>query len=200
MPVTSAYCSECGSSQFVDGQDDKNAISAKANDVYISNARIILASISSLGLYFPYWLYLTWKHLARETEEVHYPAWHALSFFIPVYGLSRLHKHFSVINTLALTKGMDPLLTPKLAVVQTGLVWMLSFALLQTSLSSIAVILMNLIGLALTTVVPYLGQGTLNRYWATIHGDNLQSTKFNFFEIAIIGFGIYNWVGLLRAP
>ena len=103
-----------------------------------------------------------------------------------------------VINQLASNKGIDPLLTPILAIVQIGLVWVISIALTQTSLSSGTVILMNVIGLALTTVVPALGQGTLNRYWAEMHGNNLQSTKFSLFEIAIIGFGLFNWVGLLR--
>lgn len=199
MPAGSTYCSECGTRQFNDGSEGNNYITAKANDVYISNGRIILASIFSSGLYLIYWSYLTWKHLAHETEDVHYPIWHGLSFLIPIYGLLRLHKHFMVINQLASNKGIDPLLTPILAIVQIGLVWVISIALLQTSLSSGTVILMNLIGLALTTVVPTLGQGTLNRYWAEMHGNNLQSTKFNLFEVAIIGFGFINSVGFLRA-
>ena len=102
------------------------------------------------------------------------------------------------MNNLALNKGVDPLLTPTLALIQIGLVWMISLALLQTSLPGGTIMLMNLIGLALTTVVPTLGQGTLNKYWGVIHENNLLPTKFSLAEITIIGFGIFNWAGFLR--
>ena len=198
MPTSSTYCSQCGTKQFDIEPDERDELSSTPNDLYISNRRVILASIFSSGLYFVYWSYLTWKQLDPETDAAHYPVWHGLSFLIPIYGLFRLHKHFLTINNLALNKGIDPLLTPTLALIQIGLVWMISLALLQTSLPAGTVMLMNLIGLALTTVVPTLGQGTLNRYWGVIHGNNLQPTKFSLIEIAIIGFGIFNWAGLLR--
>ena len=198
MPAPSTYCSQCGAKQIDIEPNDNDKPTAKSTDLYISNGRVILASIFSSGLYFIYWSYLTWKHLAQETDATHYPVWHGLSFLMPIYGLFSLHKHFLAINNLASSKGVDPLLTPTLAVVQIGLVWMISLALLQTSLSAGTIMLMNLIGLALTTVVPTLGQGTLNKYWDVIHEKNLQPAKFSLFEIAIIGFGIFNWVGLLR--
>ena len=106
-PAQANFCSSCGAQEFAEA-----APKPTRNVLRLSMGRIVLLSVVTSGLYIFYWLYLTWKHLQSETEDVHYPVWHGLTLFVPVYGLFRLHRHVSVIQGLALKAGVDTSLSP----------------------------------------------------------------------------------------
>ena len=83
----------------------------------ISTERIVLLSILTYGLYLLYWFYLTWKHYRDHTKKEAYPVWHALTLFVPVYGLFRTHGHVRSFKELGLGSGVRTSLSPGWAVV-----------------------------------------------------------------------------------
>jgi hypothetical protein len=159
----------------------------------LSMRRVVLLSVVSSGLYFFYWLYLTWKHLESETGEIHYPVWHTLTLFVPIYGLFRLHRHVSVIQGLALGAGVETSLSPGLAVVLVALNWTLGLG--AERVDSLAVlVLINAIGLALTTTVVAWSQDSLNKYWGRAEKASLQDAPAGRGEVAIVLLGILAWI------
>jgi hypothetical protein len=62
-----------------------------AQKILLSPARVLIFSVLSAGLYIFYWSYLTWKQLKAETRDDHYPVWHALTIWIPLYNLFQIH-------------------------------------------------------------------------------------------------------------
>ena len=91
--------------------------STRSSAVIVSGNRVVLASVLSGGLYLLYWFYITWKQLSRETENTHYPVWHALTLLVPIYGLFRMHAHVRLINELAFRHRIAETFGPSLAVV-----------------------------------------------------------------------------------
>ena len=106
-PMEAIFCMSCGASNFREVPpglrqrlQSSSALSV-GESVHLSAARVLFLAVLSFGLYQLYWFYLTWKQLASETDEDHYPVWHALSLFVPIYNLFRVHRHMSVIKELA---------------------------------------------------------------------------------------------------
>ena len=89
--------------------------SAAPAPLFISPNRIIFMSLLSFGLYLVYWLYKTWKHYRDHTGEQAYPIWHALTFFVPIYGSFRAHSHFRTFGELASRAGLDIRISPGIA-------------------------------------------------------------------------------------
>ena len=81
----------------------------------------------SFGLYIAYWFYLTWKQLQPQTRKEHYPVWHALTLFVPIYSLFRLHRHMTVIRELSLGVGLTPSLSAGGAVILYMITYGLGF-------------------------------------------------------------------------
>ena len=135
----------------------------------ISPVRIIVLSIATSGVYVLYWLYRTWKQLQAETGDVHYPVWHALTLFVPVYGLFRIHRHLSVIQELGRKQGIEALMPPVLGVTLMALYWLI--VLVSGNQADFAsIILLAVIRLALVTTLMVRAQSTLNAYWSSVHG------------------------------
>jgi hypothetical protein len=158
--------------------------------------RLIIASILSGGLYMFYWLYITWKQLAKETNDQHFPVWHALTWAVPFYQLFRLHRHSTVIQELATKAGVPTTLNAG-TVVALGLT---AFALALTSFYTLnpgLVFLLGIIVMTLTTTIIVWNQGALNAYWVTRYGDELRTAPIQRAEGGIVLFGILVWISTL---
>jgi hypothetical protein len=191
----SNFCLNCGAQDFVEAQAEQfpSITSVADTSVLISKSRIMVLSVVTSGLYFLYWLYITWRQLQTETRDIHYPVAHAFTMLIPVYGLFRLHKHVGVIQNLALRTEIEISLTPVLAVVLVGLYVVLGFV--STSLQSLAgLLVLNLIRFSLCTTTMILAQSTLNAYWKKSRGPSVQNAPIGAGETAIILLGFIYWL------
>jgi RNA polymerase subunit RPABC4/transcription elongation factor Spt4 len=195
------FCSDCGAQDFVEvsaeqltGTSSSQGAVADAA-VLLSVTRIVLLSAVTYGLYFFYWLYLTWKQLQGETREVHYPVWHALTLFVPIYGLFRLHKHMGIVQALALRAGVNTSLTPGLAVVLIALTWVLGFV--STGAKGIEIVVFNTVSFALTTTAMVWAQGTLNAYWYKVRETPLHYAPVGVGERVLIFLGILLWLNVI---
>ena len=190
--VRANFCSSCGAQSFVEvseeqlGGNSPNQVAVPGNNaVRLGTTRIVILSTVTSGAYIIYWLYMTWKQLQKETGEVHYPVLHALTMFVPVYGLFRLYKHVGVIQALALKAGVDTSLTPGLAVVLMVLSW--SLVVISGNVESVGIaIMLGLIRLALLTTVIVWAQATLNRYWSSIKGEALENVPIGTGEVLFV--------------
>jgi hypothetical protein len=161
--------------------------------VLISVSRIMMLSVVTAGLYFLYWLFITWRQMQNETKGVHYPVWHALTMLVPCYGLFRLHKHVTVMKELALRSGIEVSFTPSLAVVLVVLY--IALGLVSTNLENFAGLLaLNLIRFSLIATTMILSQGILNSYWKKALGTPLQNMPIEAGERAIIFAGVAYWL------
>ena len=201
-PSQANFCSVCGHSDLRELPPEPSPRPPSPQDLSASNAvqisigRVLALSVVSLGLYFLYWLFFTWKQLANETQDLHYPVWHALAFLVPVYGLFRIHRHMTVIRDLAVGKGVDTPLEPGLAMVLAGLWWILAFAGVGGLSVSVA-ILINIVALALIAVLAVWAQATLNRYWWRVKGTDLLEVPFGRMEKVIVAIGLLNWISVI---
>lgn len=196
------FCSICGAQDFQEfaeapveqltgASPGQGAVADAA--VRISMTRIVvLSAVTSSGLYFYYWLYLTWKQLQGETKGVHYPVWHALTMLIPIYGLFRLHRHVGVVQALALGAGVTTSLTPGLAVVLVALTWVLG--IVSMGAVGLLLLVLNLISFALTTTTMLWVQGALNAYWYKVRGASLQDAPIGVGEKTVILLGVLLWL------
>ena len=62
--------------------------------------RIALLMTLSYGLYFPYWMYRTWRQYCQHTGHRGYLVWHGLAWLLPVYGFFRFHAHGAAYRRL----------------------------------------------------------------------------------------------------
>ena len=170
--------------------DPGRPLPAEGYALRISPVRIIVLSILTSGVYALYWLYQTWKQLQAETGDVHYPVWHALTLFVPVYGLFRIHRHMSVIQELGRKQGIEALMPPALGVTMMALYWLIVLVSgNQTELLNM--LLLAVIRLALVTTLMVRAQSTLNAYWSSVHGSRavrlpLGSDELRFI-LAVLG-------------
>jgi hypothetical protein len=193
------YCSACRGQAFMDWQAEQLPTTYQAGGgvadaaVLISVSRIMMLSVVTAGLYFLYWLFITWRQMQNETKGVHYPVWHALTMLVPCYGLFRLHKHVTVMKELALRSGIEVSFTPSLAVVLVVLY--IALGLVSTNLENFAGLLaLNLIRFSLIATTMILSQGILNSYWKKALGTPLQNMPIEAGERAIIFAGVAYWL------
>jgi hypothetical protein len=189
------YCSACGGQSFGLPGNPQIDVGVANAAVLISTHRIIVLSVVTSGMYFLYWLFITWRQLQSETRDVHYPVWHALTMLVPGYGLFRLHKHVAVLQELALKSGFEVSFTPGLAVILVGLYIVLG--LVSTNLVGFAALMaLNIIRFLLIVTTMILAQGILNSYWGKTLGTSLQNMPFESGERAIIFIGLSYWLSL----
>ena len=203
--TASRFCSNCGFSEFnevpTELQDPLtgDAESTRSAAVIISGARIIVASFLSLGLYFFYWLYITWKHMASEIEGDNHPFWHAMTLNVPVYGFFRMHAHIRTINELAARQSVASTIAPGLAVVLLVLSTVLNFVSFGIA-NTAAIILITLISTTLITVPMTMAQRVLNLYWGRALSPGIvRYARIGVGELIIVIFGIIGWI-LLFIP
>ncbi|MAP38344.1 MAG: hypothetical protein CL879_01865 [Dehalococcoidia bacterium] len=201
--TASRFCSNCGFSEFNEVRTElqdplaDDAESTRSAAVIISGARIIVASFLSLGLYFFYWLYITWKHMASEIEGDNHPFWHAMTLNVPVYGFFRMHAHIRTINELAARQSVAPTIAPGLAVLLLVLSTVLNFVSFGIA-NTAAIILITLISTTLITVPMTMAQRVLNLYWGRALSPGIvRYARIGVGELIIVIFGIIGWILLL---
>lgn len=188
------YCMSCGHSVINDESVSSNNAGV-SSALIITFTRVLLVSILSGGLYFSYWGYLTWKQLASETQETHYPIAHGLSFFIPILGLITLYRHVMVTNSLASKVNAETYITPVMAMVLGTLLWVLAFTVVLVVPSPGIVILMSLVSLVVTTTITILIQATLNGYWLGSRDEQkLSKLPVGIVEMVVVVLGVLNWI------
>lgn len=146
------------------------------------------------------WFGLTWAELRRETGDGRMlPLAHALSIFVPVYGLWQSHRHFSAID--AVVRKSDPArgVDPFSAAVGTG-IWWLTFTHYSTEPMFLMLDAIEL--LAGTAVVVY-GQRALNRHWRARPGPPADErlTQMDWLILGLaLSFGVLTIISFLTAP
>lgn len=161
---------------------------------------MVVLSVLSLGAYIPIWFGLTWAELKHETGDTRMlPLAHALSIFVPVYGLWQAHRHFTLLDTLLRkvdpTRGVDPFS----AAIGTGL-WWLTFT--HYSAEPIFLALDSIELVAGTAVVVY-GQRALNAYWAARPGTPVEERMTDIDRLVLwlaILYAVLTVIGVLMAP
>ena len=98
---------------------------------HISLQRVILMSVVTMGLYWFYWMYRTWKQFRDHTGaiayptplpgengepvmwwyharngSVAYPVWHGLTQLVPIYGFFRFYAHIREYKALVQGSGV----------------------------------------------------------------------------------------------
>jgi len=157
-------------------------------------------SVLSLGAYIPIWFGLTWAELKREAgDERMLPIAHALSIFVPGYGLWQAHRHFALLDAhlrkVDATRGVDPFA----AAIGTG-IWWLTFTHYSTEPIFLALDTIELI--AGTAVVVY-GQRALNAYWRSRPGPPVEEriTEVDWLVLGLaISYAVLTVIGVLMAP
>lgn len=184
-PAGSSFCSNCGGGKL---RDVPPRLAMR-----LGLGRVVVVSALSAGLYVVYWFYLTWKQLASETSETHHPVWHALSLFVPIYGLFKMHRHVKVINGLVKGTGIVTSLSPGLAVVILMIGNALDWSSIRVNDTS-ALVVIGLISTALITYLVASAQSTLNQYWESVRGAELREARFGVGEVVFILVGLLVWV------
>ena len=183
----SNFCNSCGAELSTAGEP------VRMSAVRLSPGRLAVVCVLSGGLYYPYWFYLTWKHLDSETSERHHPVWHALTQVVPIYGLFRLHRHMSVIKELVLRSGGHTEFSPGVPVVLMLVIWGLNLASLRQADLPVTVML-AVLSTALTAVLVMWAQGSLNRYWENARSSSLQEARIGAGEVIFVLIGVVGWV------
>ena len=154
----------------------------------------------SIGVYIPIWFGLTWAELRRERRDATMsPLGHALSLFVPVFGVWQAYRHFRVLDSMLRavdkTRGVDAVT----AAIGTG-IWWLTFT--HYSLDPIFMLL-DAVELAAGTAVVVYGQRALNAYWRARPGPEVQErvTELDWMALAIAAsYALLTIVGFLGAP
>jgi len=169
-------------------------------------------SLLSLGAYIPIWYGLTWAELKRETaaaaktplargtdDSAMSPVGHALSVFVPVYGIWQAYRHFTLLDTLRRqadpAHGVDALT----GAIGTG-IWWLTFTHYSTDPIFMA---LDAIELAAGTAVVLYGQRALNGFWLSRPGPPVEERMTEVDWLALVAaasFALLTVVGAVLAP
>jgi hypothetical protein len=206
-PSVTEDCSNCGHSEFKEVPPrlrDRLADveeSASGAAVRISVRRVVVASFLSAGLYFFYWVYLTWKQLSSEIEGTNYPFWHVMTLNLPPYGFFRLHAHVRVINELASRHGIKTTLAPVAAVALYVVFIALNLIVFWGLTNYAGTIVLMLISAILVTIPAAMAQRVLNLYWGkTLPPNSLSDARIGVGEAIIVIIGIIGWILLFLPP
>ncbi|MBI4328269.1 MAG: hypothetical protein HY685_00205 [Chloroflexi bacterium] len=184
----------------------QNAVPASAVELpnLISIPRVVWASIFSFGMYSFYWFYLTWKQYRDHTNSEAYPAWHALTLLVPIYGWFRLHAHVRSYVELMGRAGVASSIAPGPAVgayiaggVSSGVGGLIDnigsapessaeFAGWALFLS----LLLTVIGIGITIWMVAEVQRNLNRYWTSLPNVRVVTAPVGIGEIIVIVAGM----------
>lgn len=127
------------------------------------------------------------------------PFAHALSIFVPIYGIWQSFRHFTLID--AVRRKVDPAhgvdaLTGALG---TG-IWWLTFTHYSTEPIFVA---LDAIELAAGAAIVMYGQHALNRYWLSRPGPPVAEgmTQVDWLAISVAAsYALYTLVGVLAGP
>lgn len=153
--------------------------------------RVGILTLVSLGLYFPYWMYVSWKQMMTELPEKRfYPGWHAFSQFVPIYNLVVLFQHFHFIKTIRKQKSLWSSISvgiPTFVIIAEFGVVMIGYYL--GGLYLVPVVLILTFPFAATGIVLW-GQANLNSYWERANAPPVRSAATGPGEIIITGTGV----------
>lgn len=202
-PDNSNYCSNCGhrvGTSEISGpdQDDKTNLIVNYQPSIIGSSRILFLTFASWGLYFYYWVYITWKDLENEISDSHTPLLQTISMFIPIYQLFRFNRHVSIIRSVAIDAGLQTDLKPIVAVLLVALNGIIGYI----SLGIQSLIIFGgllLLSLVLTATVINWAQETLNRYWVLGRSVASVEKRMQTGEWILCGLGTFVWINLLAA-
>ena len=207
------YCRNCGAEvgtgatvMAASGPVAQEA--APVLDYYLSPNRILLMSLLSYGLYLFYWFYLTWKHYRDHTRAEAFPIWHALTLFVPIYGLFRTHAHIRTYQDLMDNAAVPSTLSAGWAVVLVAISSILGsitfnvsggFATPQdiSQQTAIIIALVDLVSIGIVVGLLLHVQGNLNRYWANQGSAELQSARIGVGEVILAIIGVLAWANTL---
>lgn len=197
------YCTACGVSKKdrIDVSPSPPVQVGVDDDVstqlMIGMTRVVVLSVLVSGPYLMYWLYVTWKQLQSETNDVHYPLWHALTMLIPIYGLFRLYKHMDVIRGLASRAGL-PAFNPGMAVFLISLNMLLGFSSTE-AVNLLWVLVLKVISVSLVATNIVWGQSALNAYWSHARGVNVYYLPMRRIEVGFAVIGTVIWLNLFSS-
>lgn len=167
----------------------------------ISLTRVLLMTVLSTGLYLLYWFYLTWKQYRDHTGTEAYPIWHALTLFIPIYGLFRAHAHMRSFKELMLKASLPTTISPGWAVVLILISSALGWASFQVSFGgeptqgiSLVILILDLVAIAATAGLLLQVQQNLNRYWSGLTNVTAVSADIGVGEVVFGIIGVLAWI------
>lgn len=163
--------------------------------------RVVFMTVVSMGLYLFWWFYITWKHYRDHTGENAYPIWHALTLFVPLYGLFRTYAHMKTYEELMLDERMDTSIRPGVAVAVVLITsWLGNFGLSDAIFGDVTYTLLTIwlvtgvITTALTTFLLASVQSNINRYWrAVIVARHMRSARLGVGEATLAVIGAFTW-------
>jgi len=207
------YCRNCGAevgtgATVMPASGPVAQEAAPVLDYYLSPNRILLMSVLSYGLYLFYWFYLTWKHYRDHTRAEAFPIWHALTLFVPIYGLFRTHAHIRTYQELMGNAAAPSTLSAGWAVVLVAISSILGsitfnvsggFATPQdiSQQTAIIIALVDLVSIGIVVGLLLHVQGNLNRYWANQGSAELQSARIGVGEVILAIIGVLAWANTL---
>jgi hypothetical protein len=175
---------------------------------YLSANRILLMSVLSYGLYLLYWFYLTWKHYRDHTHAEAFPIWHALTLFVPIYGLFRTHAHMRSYKELMNNSGVTNTINPGWAVGLLAISWLLGiitnflsggfdFSKEISQQTAIVITFLDVISVVIVARLLLHVQGNLNRYWSGVNNLRVGSAAIGVGEVIFSLIGILLWANTL---
>lgn len=160
--------------------------------VKLGTSRVLLDCVLSASLYIFYWFYLTWKQLRDATDKPHYPVWHALALFVPIYGWFVVYRHLRTIKELQENANLKTSLS--IAPLMTLFIIANILALQVARLEVMPVVLvLDIISVALFTVCLVWSQSNLNSYWEHIKGKQLAEARIGVGEGIFVLLGLVYW-------
>lgn len=157
-------------------------------------------TVLSFGAYVAIWFGLSWVELKRETgDERMAPFAHALSIFVPIYGIWQAFRHFTLIDTVRRkvdpARGVDALT----GALGTG-IWWLTFTHYSTEPIFMA---LDAIELAAGAAVVMYGQHALNAYWRSRPGPPVTEgmTQLDWLALGVAAsYAFVTLIGMLTGP
>ena len=156
--------------------------------------------VLSFGAYVPIWFGLSWAELKRETGDTRMePLAHALSIFVPGYGLWQAYRHFRVLDTVR--RKVDPVhgVDALTGAIGTG-IWWLTFTHYSTELIFVT---LDAIELAAGAALVVYGQRALNGYWRSRPGPPAAEgmTQLDWLALGVAAsYALFTLIGVLAAP
>ena len=202
------FCGQCGSELAVPTVRDAPPRPVMALDrdssYLIPGQRIVVMMALSSGLYFFYWLYVTWKQYQEHTGDEVYPVWHALTRLVPVYGLFRIYAHMKAFRDLMGSANIASSILPGPVVgivLVSDLLNLMALALngafsgepASQAMSNLALVV-NILSLAFQAGILLVVQRNLNSYWLHVNGAPLPPARFGTGEIVLAAVGTAGWM------
>lgn len=164
--------------------------------------RVLIMSVVSAGLYLLYWFYLTWRQYRDSTGLKAYPVWHALTLFVPIYNLFRIHAHMRAYSEAMSAQNLVSTISPGWAVVAVLASIIVSYfewwSGPNTQLEAQVNAVLSLVSVAIVALLLVWVQSNLNRYWSHVQ-DNSASAPFGVVEVILAVIGILIWVIIIAS-